>query len=375
MATDNNTPLSAKLAPKPYSVRLNADRVKLVSHFLQANNLDNLPDIGSLFFYLLDNYGKQPVNNDNATKEAAEREKLRSDYNNVCFQNSQLYEENKELKRLLDVAAKPIREAVDAVLLEIVAELGIEITAGANSDEIARQIMLGFEKRAADNNNTNTPAVNNPEILPAATSTGLELLDDPNYPQLRWFKQFVTDKTQNIGDVLIAYRRSAEAAIHGMLTNPLMLLDDNEYAALSKWDKETFVPQLAEMIGPEKLAEYGITNLADVLTGKHKFMMMWDFCLSDPSEKIRQLLPNLPDEVVEQLNDLSFPRPQIVLQCLDDIAEKIDTINQTEDDTTKLVEQTETTTEGATTEPDTPVIDIATRQPVDTASPETIEQG
>lgn len=333
MATDNNTSLSAKLTEKPYSVRLNADRLKRVSDFLQANNLDNLPDIGALFFYLIDNYGKQAENNDYATKEAAEREKLLNDYNRLSEDYQQLYDKYINLKS------------------------DLESNANTTTDEQA---------------NTNTPAVNNPEISPAAY-TGLELLDDPQYPLLRWFKQFVDDKTQNIGDVMLAYRRAAEAAIHGMMQNPLMLLDDNEYQTLLKWDKETFVPQLAEMIGPEKLAEYGITNLADVLTGKHKFMMMWDFCLSDPAEKIRELLPNLPDEVQAQLNDLSFPRPQIVLQCLDDIAEKIDTVNQPENDTTKLVEQTETTTENGTTA-DTPVIDIATRQPVDTTSPETTEQ-
>lgn len=364
MATDNNTSLSAKLTEKPYSVRLNADRLKRVSDFLQANNLDNLPDIGALFFYLIDNYGK---NTDNDVNEL--RLELKTAIKSV----------NKAVNEYLPSFIEGDKPELFTLTLSNAADYIKSIkgdndflkrennTLKAAFAELGKSPNTTTDEQSADNTEKNTQHTTN------YTYTGLELLDDPQYPQLRWFKQFTDDKTKNIGDVLITYRRAAEAAIHGMMQNPLMLLDDNEYETLVKWDKETFVPQLAEMIGPEKLAEYGITNLADVLTGKHKFMMMWDFCLSDPAEKIRQLLPNLPDEVQGQLNDLSFPRPQIVLQCLDDIAVKIDTVNQPENDTTKLVEQTETTTENGTTA-DTPVIDIATRQPVDTASPETIKQ-
>jgi len=332
-----------KLAKKTESVRLNAVDVENIRTYLNANTQFTPENFGDLFRHLLQTAGKPDENSEQTIDTLAKAlQDLHTENNNLQTQLTTLQEVNHRLN-----------------------DENNALKSGGASD---KPQALGIDTRGLDESLLNTE-------IPSADY--LDLLDSPQYPSLRFLKGFVDENTKHLGDVLVAYRKAAENTIHGMMLNPLMLLDDKEYEVLKKWDEETFLHKLVENIGPEKLAEYGITDLTQVLTGKHKFMMMWDFCLTDPAQKVIEIVPNLTPQQLEQLNDISFPRPQIVLQCLQDISNHIEKLNDNPNDTTNLVEQIETT-ENGNQQPagstDTPIIDITTRKPVDTTSADTANQ-
>lgn len=319
-------PLIKKLKTGAHSVRLNEENAALVADYLKANNLENIADLKALLFHLLqtpgtdgdntaelellkadntrlqraitDNFGKYIDANDNHVSDVLHR--IRTMFTDAVIKNAELQTFKESLQKRLEDWNDRFNILCGAILTDDTAR---------TVDEMQKDTLAGIEALKA------TPAIDTLAILDTR-------------PALGWFKQFVDDKTKDIGDVLLNYRAASDFTIHKMMLDPLTLLAPEDYETLLKWDAEVFLPALADMIGPEVLAEYGIQDLSQVLTGEHKFMMFWDFVLSDPAAKIREIVPQLTPEQHDQLRELSFPRMQIVQQCLADIADKNKTLSE-----------------------------------------------
>lgn len=105
-----------------------------------------------------------------------------------------------------------------------------------------------------------------------------------------------------------------ERARYELELEPLRCLEPDEYDVFKKWVEETFVPGMRTITGIEKL----------VLTNRHQFMMMFDYCQADPITEVIAMFPNATPAQKEKLNDMQFPRASCVAQVLADITETIE---------------------------------------------------
>lgn len=291
---------------KTQSIRFYQPQIDATLAFIANHPENKFENLTQLFGFLLETASKPAQTtpaNDTVIKNAY-NEGLHTENESLRLQLSAANETIEQQKADLQLAGKPIEDALLILVQTIAKECEVEAKPGETSTDILENLIDAIvEKRLKDS----TP-----------TTTGLQILD--THPRLGWFKNFVTDKTENIGDVLIAHRMQSEAAIHQILLDPLQILEPEDYETLKKWDAEVFVPTLLKRIPPAMLDAYGIEDLAKYLNGAHKFMMMWDFCLNDPAEQLLNMGLNLSDEQKEFIASLGFPRMEIVERCMEDIS-------------------------------------------------------
>jgi len=311
-----------------YQPQIDATRAFIANH--PENKFENLTQ---LYAYLLETASKpaQTAEVNESANTTAKVTELNKEINSLLLRLSSYEETIKQQKSDLELAGKPIEDALHVLVQTIAKECEVEAKPGETTTDILGNLIEAIvEKRVKE------------KAFAVATEskTGLEILD--THPRLAWFKNFVNDKTENIGDVLLAHRMQSEAAIHQLMLDPMQILEPEDYETLKKWDAEVFVPTLLKRIPPAMLQAYGIEDLAKYLNGAHKFMMMWDFCLNDPAEILLQMGLNLSEEQKEYIANLGFPRMEIVERCLEDISNH----------KRKLIEQLEKENADVTTELD-----------------------
>jgi hypothetical protein len=164
------------------------------------------------------------------------------------------------------------------------------------------------------------------------------------HPQLFWLKAWHKEgEDNNALDTLNYYKQQMDYEKFLSLTQPLQLLQGEEYEALLKWDREVFTPAIQAITGRPDL----------ILTARHKFLLMLDYCAADPVAEVFKIVPLLSAQQKEAVENLQFPRPDIMQQILAEIDEirakaeaEIENNTETEettendnDDTTTLVEE------------------------------------
>lgn len=138
-------------------------------------------------------------------------------------------------------------------------------------------------------------------------------------PRIRNVGDFRLPEHQHPFDTISRFKKLADDSIiqyeslkFKLEEEPFHLLEKEEYAFLKEWDEKVFMPAMRALTGIEDLR----------LTGRHKFMMMLDYCQADPIGELTKLIPGLTPLQLAAIEDMQFPRESIVEQVLKDIAEK-----------------------------------------------------
>lgn len=328
-----NIPLKDKIKQGASGIRVNAANVELVKRYLAANTGKVFMDIGELFFYLLEQAENPPANNN---VSEIENKLLLAQTANERLQK-ELSEEKEKYQRYVEIIRHDIEvltgerqrlEAENKKSLTDFNDLHYGIRTHFGEYMLATD-MTFIQMLERGKNELVNLRTENETLKAGAPAIDFSIFEDE---RLKGFAAFRKPEHEHPFDTLKEMKTLADESIidyekakFELETEPLRVLEPGEYDFFKKWVNETFIPAMRANLQMPDL----------ILTARHQFMLMFDYCFADPVTEVLAMFPNATAEQKAKLEDMQFPRASAVVQVLNDITEKI---NEHTDATAQLVE-------------------------------------